>query len=63
MGTAIRTCEENKKWTGNEPYCEKVMCPLPVAPTNGEIRWRGHRYRESQFFILENCLKVSWTLL
>lgn len=44
IGTATRTCQENKMWSGSDSHCEKVLCPPPVAPTNGEITWRGHRY-------------------
>lgn len=44
IGVSTRTCEENKKWSGSDPHCQKVVCPPPVAPTHGEITWRGHRY-------------------
>ncbi|GFR11206.1 sushi, von Willebrand factor type A, EGF and pentraxin domain-containing protein 1 [Trichonephila clavata] len=47
IGTTTRTCSENKKWSGEAPHCERVVCPVPVAPAHGEIAWRGHSFADS----------------
>nr|XP_042895666.1 sushi, von Willebrand factor type A, EGF and pentraxin domain-containing protein 1 isoform X2 [Parasteatoda tepidariorum] len=47
IGTASRTCQESKKWSNQESICEKVQCPVPIAPANGEISWRGHSFSDT----------------
>lgn len=47
VGMQTRTCQEDKTWNGDNPQCEIVQCPTPIAPTNAEVIWSGHSFGDS----------------
>ncbi|XP_019647923.1 PREDICTED: LOW QUALITY PROTEIN: sushi, von Willebrand factor type A, EGF and pentraxin domain-containing protein 1-like [Branchiostoma belcheri] len=42
-GSASRYCQSTQHWTGTEPTCTKVQCPVLAAPLNGHMTG-GHEF-------------------
>ncbi|CAH1262671.1 CSMD3 [Branchiostoma lanceolatum] len=43
-GSVGRTCQASQQWSGREPACQKIECPMLDAPPNGGIN--GTNYYE-----------------
>ncbi|XP_042902072.1 limulus clotting factor C [Parasteatoda tepidariorum] len=44
-GSAISTCQSNKKWSSNPPVCSPA-CPLLSAPANGKLTFSSNELTE-----------------
>jgi hypothetical protein len=42
---STRVCKSDGRWNGPVPQCERVTCPSPAQPPNGDIRSNGTEYR------------------
>ncbi|XP_063401402.1 sushi, von Willebrand factor type A, EGF and pentraxin domain-containing protein 1-like [Mytilus trossulus] len=46
-GDNIRLCQPNGEWSGNEPNCVIISCPILMAPNNGQLSTTGQTYRNN----------------
>ncbi|GBN01312.1 CUB and sushi domain-containing protein 1 [Araneus ventricosus] len=42
IGSRIRTCTENGKWSDNAPKCEEIRCVSPEVPKNATVVYGGN---------------------
>nr|XP_042910927.1 sushi, von Willebrand factor type A, EGF and pentraxin domain-containing protein 1 [Parasteatoda tepidariorum] len=60
VGPVTRTCEANKKWEGEEPYCEEIKCGSPGILHNGYVKGTSTRFATVIYFsCLENMTFVG----
>ncbi|XP_065189466.1 sushi, von Willebrand factor type A, EGF and pentraxin domain-containing protein 1-like [Sycon ciliatum] len=59
-GNLTRTCQHSRRWTGDQPSCQKVTCPQPTVPANGEmLHYRGNTYLASVSFRCDDGYELS----
>ncbi|CAH1248686.1 CSMD3 [Branchiostoma lanceolatum] len=46
VGSDTLLCLDDKTWNGSRPNCERIVCPTPEVPTNGEVSG-GRKYGDT----------------
>ncbi|CAH1263510.1 CSMD3 [Branchiostoma lanceolatum] len=49
-GSAVLTCQENQQWSGTQPTCERIHCPLLSPIADGQMSG-GHVFGDQVTFV------------
>ncbi|KAM5298505.1 sushi, von Willebrand factor type A, EGF and pentraxin domain-containing protein 1 [Ctenodactylus gundi] len=44
VGSEVRLCLQNQKWSGSSPYCETISCKKPNPIVNGSVNGSNYTY-------------------
>ncbi|XP_042878589.1 sushi, von Willebrand factor type A, EGF and pentraxin domain-containing protein 1-like isoform X2 [Penaeus japonicus] len=59
VGENIRTCQENKEWSGTEPFCKEIECPRPAPLDDGQTIGSDITYQSILSYVCDPGFKLE----